>query len=252
MGLLLFLLVLVLLVLVPQQLLMGSHHQQHVHLHHGQRQCCSFFLPRFTVPAVHLAFVWFFRHHDTTRAPSHTPPDHQLLPTPHSSLPRPPSPRPHLYANALLLLMPLLLLLLLLRVNANFADLHANVACTNIEVYCQSCRHSRWRVACPCWCCWSCLCCRCCCCCCLCCSFRSCSSSSSNHRLACWPGDHSWVSWARTVKQTQNWEKAKGKGFAFAFASPMEIGLGLLRVVQSIEQKSRTWQWCQIIPKFEN
>lgn len=92
-------------------------------------------LPRFTVPAVHLAFVWFFRHHDTTRAPSHTPPDHQLLRSP-------------LYANALLLL--LMPLLLLLRVNANFADLHANVACTNIEVYCQSCRHSRWRVACPC------------------------------------------------------------------------------------------------------
>jgi len=57
-------------------------------------------------------------------------------------------------------MLMLLLLLPLLRVNANFADLHANVACTNIEVYCQSCRRSwearrsrlRSRCRCPCCC----------------------------------------------------------------------------------------------------
>jgi len=99
---------------------------------------------------------------------------------------------PHLYANSVLLL---LLLLLLLRVNANFADLHANVACTNIEVYCQSCRRCREASRCPC--------------CCLSTvllpllfvlQLQEQQQQQQQPPTACWPGDHSWVSCARTVK----------------------------------------------------
>lgn len=69
-GLMGLLLLLLLLQLLLRLLLLMGNHQQHVHLHHGQRDRASFLVYH----AVHLAFVWFFGHHDTSRAVGQPPP----------------------------------------------------------------------------------------------------------------------------------------------------------------------------------
>lgn len=78
------------------------------------------------------------------------------------------------------------LLLLLLRVNANFADLHANVACTNIEANCSKVVVVVVIRSC---------------CCCLVFAAATQTAAAATAWLVglC---DHSWVSCARTVKQT--------------------------------------------------